>query len=118
MKKKSNYWWEPNYDDKPRKWKFVSKPFIYSSDVEVIDDENGEFLGYIELQYKLVNRQIDIKWVNDNLEKTFGRITKIGIKSFKRDGTRIDYISDIYLIKSEYKQTLRELKLKRILNSY
>lgn len=36
---------------------------------------------------------------------------------FKRDGGGIVYLKTIYLTPEEYKRTLRELKLKRILNN-
>jgi hypothetical protein len=118
MTKKSKYNWysKPNYADKPKKWKFVSRPFIYSSSVSVIDDFNREFLGYIELEYKLVNRRVDDKWLNDKLKQIFGKIPKVQIESFERDKIGMQFISKIYLTKQEYIKSMREIKLKRILS--
>lgn len=105
----------PVYDKKPKNWKFI-KPKIYSSSVIVNDIKNNEFIGYIELQYKLKTRtELDEKWVENQLKKIFNTIPSYLTNQFKRDGGPIIFISSISLSKEEYIQTKRKLKLERIL---
>jgi len=115
--KHNEYWFYPSYDQKPNNWKFVSRPFIYSSNVIVDNDITGKYIGTIELQYKLKNRvEFDQDWLNEKFIEVLGKIPKYETGYFKRDGSGIAFVKRIYLSDIEYKQITRELKLKRILN--
>lgn len=113
------YWkFKEQFSSKPRNWKFVSRPMIYSSDVIVNDIITGEFIGHIELKYKLKDRNtLDKEYLENMFNDIFGRKIEYTENKFKRDRAGIIFIDYIYLSKEEYIQTKRKLKLKRILNN-
>lgn len=108
---------------KPKKWKFVSIPLIYSNEVVILDDilkdDRGYplVIGHIEVKYKLITRyELDKEWFDLEMMRIFNTIPTYQICSFERDKSTMPYIRSISINKELYKQTQRRLKFERILN--
>jgi hypothetical protein len=114
MNKKKDFWYNYNIGSKPKAFKFVEQ-FTYSCDVNVIDSASLSNIGKLTIHYKLENKQIIPKSIDDFLN--LGRTIYFVENTFERDGGYFPYVSSIHLSKEEYINYLRMKKLNRIINN-
>lgn len=104
---------------KPSNFKFV-EPLIYSCDVLCFErNDRSPLLGTLNLKFKVKvenNRlMIDNEWVSNYLSNLFNFKT-FSHTYFKRDGDLFPFIHYLIIDKKNYKQYLRKIKIKRVLN--
>jgi hypothetical protein len=104
------------YLDKPKKFKFVEQPMIYSCSVHVC--LTNVTYDNVELKFKLNSETrtlLDYSWMDDYLYSLFKRNINYQVGTFKLDNAYMAFLHKIFITEKEYKTYIRTIKLNRIL---